>query len=195
MPMLILFQKEHGDFPTPEAIAAEVVAFTGLECKPLPADDEPAARGDAPAEEGIAFNLRLELPELTDEDGEPLIRIEANHRLDRDEDIQQFIDEVLEQDEDLRPIMEQNHRDIFVQFEDTPASEETAFATALAIAKILGIGILVPPFEEDDDTAWFPTAEDFYEVAYAEGDEDDDEDYEDEEEDEDDDEDKAPKRS
>ena len=182
MNAILLFQKEPGDFPTVESICAEVLALTGFECRAieLPADEEED-------DSGLALGFQLEIPDLEEDEGEPVARVFTNHRLDRDENVQAFVDEILAEEPELAEIFDKVHTDVMILFEPEDAAEEAAYALAYSISKALGVGILIPPFEDEDEgTAWFETAEDFYDMLYAEGEDDDEEGELEEEEGEDD---------
>lgn len=118
-------------------------------------------------------HLHLDLPDLDPEDGAPIVSYESIARLDRDEVMQQIVEEILDQDETLRPRLDKNKRDVMVTFDDNSASFEAASLVAFVVAAETSSGLLIPDFTEDGETVWFDNADDFLDALY--GDEDDEE--------------------
>lgn len=179
MPAFFMFTKENTlkDFP---AISSSMAEAFGCGCYPLK-DGKKTSRLEGDAEGTISGSVHVSLPDLTPEEGEPVVQVEAMPRLDRSAEVQSMIDEIVEQDAELGKVMNENSFDIIISCDEGSAAMDAASSLAYVIASEAGTGILIPAFEEeDDDTLWFDDAEDFAEAAFGaeEGDEDEDEDLE-----------------
>jgi hypothetical protein len=129
--------------------------------------------------EGAFF---FDLPELEEEEGTPVAYFRQTIRAERSEEIQALADEIIAQDAEFEKLINKNQTDIVVSFEQTPASFEAAALLTYAFAESFSCGVLIPGFEEGEETVWFENAEDFAnDVIFGEDDEDEDEDDDDDE--------------
>jgi hypothetical protein len=179
MPAILIFQKDTTGLTVTE-IAESLHGVMGIDCC-LYAEGKKVGL-DAPASAGEIGDsiVWVNLPDLEDDEGLPTVRLEVAPRLDREDPIQALVDELIEQDKTLAETLNHNARDITLTFDDTPAGEEAAYVLAYIIASETSSGILVPAFEEGDDTAWFDDPEDFADIVFGEEDEDIEDDIEDE---------------
>lgn len=121
------------------------------------------------------------------------IRVVANKREDRSDEIQDLVEEIVEQAEDLEPVLNDNVSDVALQFGDTNSDMLAGYLLAFALADQCDCGLLVtglPATDEDlenlglmdeedeDEEGDDLTAEDgeFAGDEEAEGDDDDDDD-------------------
>ena len=201
MPAILLFQKDNKALPLADlsdtmAASLGVFCFAWVQNKKVPAEE---LKGDA--RNLTQGQFWVEIPELQEDEGLPLVTVEVTPRLDRAEDMQGLIDEILSQDSSLKKVIDKNSRDILITAEDTAAGTEAANAIAYAVAEMTGSGLLLPGLADDDETLWFDSSDDFAEAVFdvSDDDEDDDDnddlgDDEDDEEEEDEDEDEKPKK-
>jgi len=194
MPAILLFAKDALQLRA-ATFKESMTQALGLSCYPC---REGGAQTDEfePAEDNVqSTRVYVELPDLEGDEGTPEVGIEIAPRLDRDESIQQMIDEILEQESSLKEDLQDNSYDIILTFDDTPAGVEAGSAVAYVLASETGSGVLIPAFSEEDDTVWFQDAEDFADAVFGEEDEDDEDDEdEDDEELEEEEEDEKPSR-
>jgi hypothetical protein len=170
MPLILVFQKNNEHLTIPK-LSEDMVSLLGVPCflfdngKKLSAAE---SAGDiAELHEGQVW---VELPELQPDEGEPLVSFECIPRLERDESLQELIEEVVEQEPGLDEALNHNARDIMLHFEDTMAGIEAGNALAYIIAQDTESGILIPGEGEDEDdqeSFWFETAEDFADAAFS----------------------------
>ncbi|MBI1293253.1 hypothetical protein GC173_18770 [bacterium] len=172
MPAMLLFAVKPFKLEARELSSAIKDSFA---LTSFPWDKGQKAKNFPPAtDEGQSATFFIDLPELEEDEGDPIIEIEVTSRLDRDEEMQKMIDEIVGQEKSLAPRIDKNHSDILLTFEDTPAAFEVACMTAYAIAEATESGVLVPAFEEGEETLWFDNAEDFADEIFhdEEGEED-----------------------
>ena len=186
-----------GNWPEPFAIAfhidrlsAVLILLTGLMALAslifAQSDADPGR--DQPLKEGA---LWVALPELEEDEGDPILDYAAIPRGDRDDAIKELVAQMVEQDPSLAPIVTKNALDIIITFEGSAASVEAGCAVAYAVAAAAESGVLLldgpdeGEFEEDgeDDeeqegaedeggeTVWFPDAESFADFVFNEDDE------------------------
>lgn len=188
MPAILLFQKDNKALPLADlsdtmAASLGVFCFAWLENKKVPAEELKADARNL----GATGQFWVDIPELQEDEGLPLVTVEVTPRLDRDADMQGLIDEILAQDSSLKKTLDKNQRDILITAEDTPAGTEAGNAIAYAIAEMTGSGLLLPGLADDEETLWFDSSDDFAEAVFDTSDDDDEDDDDDEElEDEDD---------
>lgn len=182
MPAILIFQKSNEELTLAD-FSNGLEELLGLSCG-LVVDGrriDPSSAGTEPFESGTIY---VDLPELEEDEGKPEVLVDSAPRLDRDETFQALIDEIVEQDAELAPDMNQNSRDILLTFEETPAALEAGSALAYVIAAQTDSGILIRSSDDQEDSIWFADAEEFAEYVFGDDedeDEDDDEDGEDEE--------------
>lgn len=187
MPAMLLFSAK------PYKLDARAITSAIKDCFALTAypweKGEKAKNFPAPTDEGQSGLLFVELPELEEDEGDPIAQLEVFPRLDREQDLQSMIDEIVAQDKALDKALNKNQSDILITFDDSPAAFETACMAAYVIAEAIEGGVLIPAFEEGEETLWFDNADDFQNEIFQEedGEEGDleEEDGEEEEEDED----------
>ncbi|MCC5874701.1 MAG: hypothetical protein JJU11_00650 [Candidatus Sumerlaeia bacterium] len=177
MPAIMIFQKDATGLTVAE-ISDLLHGSLAVDCclykdgERIPLEDVERSGGEI-----ASSTIWVNLPDWEEEEGNPTALVEVTPRLDREEPVQHLVDELLTQDASLDADLNHNSRDILITFEDTPAGEESAYALAYVIASETSSGILVPAFEEGDDTAWFEDPEDFADIVFG-----DDEDIDDDEE-------------
>lgn len=188
MPAILIFQKEP-QYLTLTEIGQSLSEMLGVTCSlqneagrvaPTIADKEtPEFRKGA---------IYVEIPDLEEDEGEPIVSYEAAPRGERDEAFQKMIEEILSQDNSLAESLSANSRDIVLTFDESPAGVEAGSALAYAIASETASGLLVIGSEDGEGTVWFSDAEEFADLVF--GDDEDDEEYDDEEDEGDDEDDK-----
>lgn len=112
--------------------------------------------------------IAVNLPDLEADEGEPVLSYRASPRLDREEDFQKFINEILAQDADLSEPLNSNSRDIFLTCDDTSAGLEALSAIAYVVASETGSGLMVVDSDAEEDTVWFSDAEEFADEVFGE---------------------------
>ncbi len=122
-------------------------------------------------EGGISEAVFVELLDLEKDEGLPVVKLDSFPRLDRSEELQEIVDQILDQESSLSTIFNENARDILIGFEETPAAIEASCALAYAVACELQTGILLLSHDETDGTVWFPDAEEFADFAFGEDEE------------------------
>ncbi len=191
MSVIVIFQNK----PTPLSLLEISETLEGLlglpvtlakDGKPVKLEDYPGR--DQPLKEGA---LWVALPELEEDEGDPILDYAAIPRGDRDDAIKELVAQMVEQDPSLAPIVTKNALDIIITFEGSAASVEAGCAVAYAVAAAAESGVLLldgpdeGEFEEDgeDDeeqegaedeggeTVWFPDAESFADFVFNEDDE------------------------
>lgn len=187
MPAILIFQKE-AQYLTLTEIAQSLNEMLGVTCSlsteagrmsPTLADKE-----SAQFRKGTIY---VEIPDLEEDEGEPVVSYEAAPRGERDEAVQEMLEEILSQDNSLSETFSANSRDIVLSFDESPAGVEAGSALAYAIASETGSGLLVIGSEDGEGTVWFSDAEEFADLVFGD-DEDEDEEYDDEDEDDEEDE-------
>jgi hypothetical protein len=141
-----------------------------------------------PAEDGAQKgSLWVNLPELEDDEGQPVVHLSVEPRLDRDDSLQQLINEIIGQEAGLKEALDRNASDLIIEFDDTPAGFEAACMVAYVLSEETASGILVPAFDEGEEMLWYDTAEDFANEIFQDDDDEfeDDGEWQDEEDDED----------
>lgn len=183
MPVLMIFQ--HGtDLLSISEINHALGELLGLSCrayvndKAVPVDEYKGA-----ARELSQGQIYVDLPDLQEDEGLPVVQYEVIPRLDRNESMQGFIDEILEQDSTLKKEIDQNSRDIVITSDESAAAVEAASAIAYVVASETASGVLVRTTEEEEETVWFSDAEEFADFVFGEEEEVDGEDEDFEEED------------
>lgn len=170
MPAIMIFQKETEGLAVSE-ISETMVEILGLDCCLYTKNAKvPLTDTGQSGTELTHGAIWVNLPDLHEDEGEPKVRVEITPRLDREQPIQDLVGELLEQDPALADHIEHNARDILLTFKDTSAGEEAAYVLAYVLATITAGSILVPGFEEGDETAWFEDPEDFADIIFGEDD-------------------------
>ncbi|MDX9975762.1 MAG: hypothetical protein RBU21_22465 [FCB group bacterium] len=182
MPVIMVFQK-NPELLSISEISHSLTELLGLTCgvmidgKKVDIDDY-----DGATRELTQGTIYVDLPDLEEDEGQPVLDFAATPRLDRDDEMQGFIDEILEQEDSLRAELDENTRDIMITSSEDPAAIEAASAIAYVVASETESGILVRTSDEDDDTVWFADAEQFADFVFGEEEEVDDEELDDEDE-------------
>lgn len=178
MPVIMIFQKDTTGLTVVE-VSELLHGSLGVDCclykegEKIPLEDVARSGGEI-----SQATVWVNLPDWEAEEGEPTVQVDISPRLDREEPVQKLVDELIEQDSTLDEDLNHNARDILLTFEDTAAGEESAYALAYVVASETGSGILIPGFEEGDDTAWFEDPEDFADIVFGDEDDEDIEDLE-----------------
>jgi hypothetical protein len=186
MPVIMIFQQNDAPLAIRD-LSESMAASLGVPCFLFDKGRKLSA-ADVQGEAGVLSEgqVWVELPDLQEDEGEPVVSFEIMAREERDEAVQEMIDEIVNQEGALQAVMNQNTQDIIITYEDTLAGYEAGNAFAYIVANETGSGILVPGTEEDEETLWFESAEDFADAAFSEDEDGDDDEGEWEEEDEDD---------
>ncbi|CAN5436764.1 hypothetical protein BH09SUM1_BH09SUM1_17910 [soil metagenome] len=181
MPAILLFSREPYALKS-AALSETMTQALGVSCFPCK-DGERIAEFDAAEDGSQAGAVSVDLPDLEEDEGKPIVNFEVAPRLDRDESIQKMVDEIVEQENSLSEEINNNTFDFILTFDDTPAAVEAGSVLAYIIAGETDSGILIPGFTDEDDTVWFDNAEDFADAVFGDETEDGDDEGEEPEED------------
>lgn len=168
MPIVLVFPKANKPLLLPELSDSMALAL-GV---PFSKYDEKTGKRTPVADlTGTEAHLRsgsyyIEMPDLEEDEGSPVVQVELTPRLDRDEEIQELIDELVAQDPSLDEPMNQNAVDVLLTFGDHLAELEGGDALAFVIAAHAECGLLVPGAGEEEETIWCDSADDFAELAF-----------------------------
>lgn len=170
MPVIFIFAMDNEPLLLPE-VSSSLTGCLGVPC--FAYRDERKLSAAELTDGGVMSEgqIWVELPDLDPGDGQPLVSYEVAPRLDREDSLQAMVDEILDQEDTLREVMDRNSIDIMLTFDDTLAGMEAANCLAYVLAAGTGAGLLVPNFEGEEDTLWFDNADDFADAAFGEDDE------------------------
>ena len=168
MPVIMIFQKDAEPLRVPE-ISESMAATLGVPCFVFEKGRKLSA-AEAEGDQALLVDgqVWVELPDLEEDEGEPIVTFESSPRLDREDPLQEMIDEIVKQEPSLDEPMNTNQRDVLLTFDESMAGIEAGNALAYIIAAEAESGLLIPGFEDDQDTLWFDSADDFADAAFGE---------------------------
>lgn len=167
------------ELPSLSELAHSMNELLGLGCGLIKEDKLiPAGDYEDAGKEVHEARLYVELPDLEEDEGDPVVHYQAIPRLDRDEAIAEIIDEIVAQEPALREAIDANVRDILLTCEESFASYDAASALAYVVASETECGLLVISDEDEEGTVWFSDAESFWEAEFGDDEDDDGADFE-----------------
>ncbi len=172
MPATLIFKKDQEPMKA-EMLGDAIRELLGIECSIVVGEElVPTAKFDKDHKEFVSERIFIAISDLEDDEGMPIASIDISPRLDRDEALQKFVDEIVKQEPSLDQVMNHNNVDIMVTFDEFPAGVEAGSVVTYAAASVVEGGVLVlEGMEDEESTVWFPDAEGFADMVFGEAEE------------------------